>query len=55
MIVFIWLLILDGNSMQMTLQIQKFIAIKEKYRMYGLSEVIAKDLTFSINGERRLV
>ena len=36
--------------MQMTLQRQKFIVVEEKYKMNGLSQIMAKDLTFSIDG-----
>ena len=34
----------------MTLQRQKFIVVEEKYRMNGLSQIMAKDSTFSIDG-----
>ena len=45
----------DDIAMRKALQIQKFIAAEEKYRIYGLSQVMPKDLTFSIDGEKRLV
>ena len=36
--------------MQMTLQRQKFIIAEKKYRINGLSQIMAKDSTFSIDG-----